>query len=148
MLRLAALLPDGDAAHAAADALKLSNADRTRLEQALGGAALTAGLSAKDARLLLYRLGVARFRDKVLLAWAGAPKGTNALPWRMMLRMAETWERPRFALTGLDVMQAGIAEGPDVGRVLAKVEDWWAGGDFTANEAAVREKLKSVIDGL
>jgi poly(A) polymerase len=149
VLRLAALLPDdGDAAHAAADALKLSNADRTRLEQALGGAALTAGLSAKDARLLLYRLGVARFRDKVLLAWTAAPKGTNALPWRMMLRMAETWERPRFALTGLDVMQAGIAEGPDVGRVLAQVEDWWAGGDFTANEAAVREKLKSVIDGL
>jgi poly(A) polymerase len=155
VLRLAALLPDGeghdgpnDAAHAAADALKLSNADRTRLEQALGGAALTAGLSAKDARLLLYRIGVARFRDKVLLAWAGAPKGANALPWRMMLRMAETWERPRFALTGLDVMQAGVAEGPDVGRVLAKVEDWWAGGDFTANEAAVREKLQSVIDGL
>jgi poly(A) polymerase len=148
VLRLAALLPDDDAAHAAADVLKLSNADRTRLEQALGGAALTAGLSAKDARLLLYRLGVARFRDKVLLAWAATSKATNALPWRMMLRMAETWERPRFALTGLDVMQAGIAEGPDVGRVLAKVEDWWAGGDFTANEAAVREKLKSVIDGL
>jgi poly(A) polymerase len=147
-LRLAALLPDSDAAHAAADALKLSNADRARLEQALGGAALTAGLSAKDARLLLYRLSVARFRDKVLLAWAGAPKGTNALPWRMMLRMAETWERPRFALTGLDVMQAGIAEGPDVGRVLGQVEDWWAGGDFTASEAALREKLKSVIDGL
>lgn len=148
VLRLAALLPDGDAAHAAADALKLSNADRIRLEQALGGAGLTAGLSAKDARLLLYRLGVARFRDKVLLAWAGAPKTANALPWRMMLRMAETWERPRFALTGLDVMQAGIAEGPDVGRVLAKVEDWWAGGDFTAGEAALREKLQSVIDGL
>jgi len=149
VLRLAALLPDdGDAAHAAADALKLSNADRARLEQALGGAALTVGLSAKDARLLLYRLGVARFRDKVLLAWASAPKGANALPWRMMLRMAETWERPRFALTGLDVMQAGIAEGPDVGRILAKVEDWWAGGDFTASEPALREKLKSVIDGL
>jgi poly(A) polymerase len=155
VLRLAALLPDGeghdgpnDAAHAAADVLKLSNADRIRLEQALGGAGLTAGLSAKDARLLLYRLGVARFRDKVLLAWAGAPKGANALPWRMMLRMAETWERPRFALTGLDVMQAGIAEGPDVGRVLAKVEDWWAGGDFTASETAVREKLQSVIDAL
>jgi poly(A) polymerase len=148
VLRLAALLPDGDAAHAAADALKLSNADRTRLEQALGGAGLTAGLSAKDARLLLYRLGVARFRDKVLLAWAAAPKTANALPWRMMLRMAETWERPRFALTGLDVMQAGIAEGPEVGRVLAKVEDWWAGGDFTAGETALREKLQSVIDGL
>lgn len=147
VLRLAALLPDAEAAHAAADALKLSNADRARLEQALGAPALTANLSAKDARLLLYRVGVARFRDKVLLAWAAAPKSAEALRWRMMLRMAETWERPRFALSGLDVMQAGVKEGPDVGRILAQIEDWWAGGDFTANEAALREKLKSVIDG-
>lgn len=149
VLRLAALLPDnGDAAHAVADALKLSNADRARLEQALGMPSLPASLPAKAARLLLYRLGVARFRDKVLLAWAGSPRSANALPWRMMLRMAETWERPRFALTGLDVMQAGVKEGPEVGRVLAQVEDWWAGGDFTATEAQLRAKLKSVIDGI
>jgi poly(A) polymerase len=148
VLRLAALLPDAEAAHAAADALKLSNADRARLEQALASPVLTANLSAKDARLLLYRVGVARFRDKVLLAWASAPKSAEALRWRMMLRMAETWERPRFALSGLDVMQAGVKEGPDVGRILAQIEDWWAGGDFTAGEAALREKLKSVIDGV
>src|SRR3954469_7246222 len=38
VLRLAALLPDdANAAHAVADALKLSNADRLRLEEALGG---------------------------------------------------------------------------------------------------------------
>jgi len=148
VLRLAALLPDAEAAHAAADALKLSNADRARLEQVLASPALTSGLSAKDARLLLYRVGVARFRDKVLLAWAAAPKSAEALRWRMMLRMAETWERPRFALSGLDVMQAGVKEGPDVGRILAQIEDWWAGGDFTADEAALREKLKSVIDGI
>ena len=91
---------------------------------------------------------MARFRDKVLLAWASAPKSAEALRWRMMLRMAETWERPRFALSGLDVMQAGVKEGPDVGRILAQIEDWWAGGDFTAGEAALREKLKSVIDGV
>lgn len=148
VLRLAALLPDGeDAAHACADALKLSNAERTRLEQALGGGPLLATLSAKDTRLLLYRIGVARFRDKVMLAWAGTHGNPESLRWRMMLRMAETWERPRFALTGLDVMQAGVKEGPDVGRVLAQIEDWWAGGDFTASEADLRAKLKSVIDG-
>ena len=87
ILRLAALLPDTeDAAHAAADALKLSNADRTRLAQSLAAPALSASLPAKDARLLLYRFGVARFKDKVRLAWAGAAKSANALPWRMMLR--------------------------------------------------------------
>jgi len=147
ILRLAALLPDSDndAAHAAADALKLSNADRARLEQALSGEKIPAQLAARDARRLLYRIGVARFRDKVLLQWAGAPKGAGALQFRMLLEMADNWQRPRFPLTGRDVMQAGVPEGPDVGRVLAKVEDWWVGGDFAADEGACRDQLKAVI---
>jgi poly(A) polymerase len=148
VLRLAALLPeDGEAAHAAADALKLSNADRTRLEQALSGERIAAHLSAKDVRRLLYRIGVARFRDKIWLAWAGAPKGANAIQWRMLLTMADNWQRPRFPLTGLDVMQAGVPEGPEVGRVLAQVEDWWVGGDFASDEGALRDRLRAAIHG-
>src|SRR6202012_1883482 len=145
LLRLAALLPDGEeAAHAAADRLKLSNAERTRLAQALSGETIAAHLSAKAARRLLYRIGVARFRDKVLLRWAGAPNGGGA--WRMLLEMAANWQRPRFPLTGRDVMQAGVGEGPDVGRILAQVEDWWIAGDFAADEGMLRDQLKAVIE--
>ena len=152
VLRLAALLPDGDtdAAHGAADALKLSNADRTRLEQALSGEKIPAQLAAREARRLLYRIGVARFKDKVLLQWASALSksqgGAGVLQFRMLLEMADNWQRPRFALTGRDVMLAGVPEGPDVGRVLAKVEDWWVGGDFAADEGACRYQLKIAID--
>lgn len=148
VLRLAALLPDTvQAARDCADALRLSNADRARLEQALGAPHLAPALSAKQARLLLYRLGTLCFQDKVRLGWAGMPRQDGeALRWRMMLRLAETWERPRFALTGRDVMAAGVKEGPDIGRVLARIEDWWASGDFTASEAELRAKLKSMVD--
>jgi poly(A) polymerase len=146
VLRLAALLPDGgEAAHAAADVLKLSNADRVRLEQVQSGETVAAHLSAQDARRLLYRIGVARFRDKVLLQWASAHRGRSGA-WRMLLQMTDDWQRPRFPLTGRDVMQAGVPEGPDVGRLLAQVEDWWAGGDFAADEGACRGRLKAAID--
>jgi poly(A) polymerase len=148
VLRLAALLTEGgDAAHAVADALKLSNADRLRLEQALSGEHIAAQLSARDARRLLYRIGVSRFRDKVWLAWAATPRSANAIQWRMLLTMAENWQRPRFPLSGLDVIQAGVPEGPEVGRVLAKVENWWVGGDFAADEGALRDQLRAAIDG-
>ena len=141
ILRLAALLPDGDAAaHAAADRLRLSNADRARLEQALGDENLTAGVTPKDAARLLYRWGPARFRDKVLLLWAGAPG--EAGPWKSLLELAQSWERPRFPLTGRDVMQAGIPEGPQVGRVLAELENGWVQGDFAASESDLRARLK------
>ena len=145
VLRLAALLPDGDAsAQAVAGALKLSNAVRDRLEQALGGEKIGAQISAQEARQRLYRIGAASFKDKVMLQWASAPQGAGA--WRMLLEMADNWQRPRFALTGRDVMQAGIAQGPDVGRLLAQVEDWWVEGDFAASESALRDRLKMAVD--
>ena len=93
---------------------------------------------------MLYRLGGARFRDKVMLQWAGAPQAAGA--WRMLLQMADNWQLPRFALTGRDVMQAGVPEGPEVGRMLALVEDWWVDGDFAASEGALRDRLKALID--
>lgn len=145
VLRLAALLPDDEGtAHAVADRLRLSNADRTRLELALGGAAIPVQLSAQEARRLLYRLGAARFKDKVLLQWASAPAGVPAAGWRLLVDMAESWQRPRFPITGRDVMQAGVPEGPQVGRVLAKLEDWWVEGNFAADESALRGRLKEL----
>jgi len=146
VLRLASLLRGGgEAAQATSDRLKLSNADRARLEQALSGDGITAGLSARDARRLLYRIGAARFRDKVLLQWASAPRTVGALPWRMLLKMAENWQRPRFPLTGRDVIQAGVPEGPEVGRILAHIEDWWMDADFAPDEGALRDRLHQVI---
>jgi poly(A) polymerase len=141
ILRLAALLPGSDAAaHAAADRLRLSNADRARLEQALGGEAIGTDLSAKDAARLLYRWGPARFRDKVLLQRAGTPG--EAGPWKSLLELAQNWQRPRFPLTGRDVMQAGVPEGPQVGRVLAALENGWVEGDFAVSESDLRARLK------
>jgi poly(A) polymerase len=145
VLRLAALLPDDDRAAAdAADALKLSNAIRDRLEQALGGEKIGAQISAQEARRRLYRIGAASFKDKVMLQMASSPQGAGG--WRMLLQMADNWQRPRFVLTGRDVMQAGIAQGPDVGRLLAQVEDWWVEGDFAASESALRDRLKLAVD--
>src|ERR1700761_6591170 len=50
VLRLASLLDGAETAHATSDRLKLSNAARLRLEQALSGETIAAGLSAPDAR--------------------------------------------------------------------------------------------------
>lgn len=142
VLRLAAILPDAAAAARAADRLRLSNADRARLEQALGGEAI-AQLPGPQARRLLYWLGGARFRDKVMLRWAGEP---SVQAWHSLLQMAERWQPPRFPVSGRDVMQAGVPEGPQVGRMLAALEDWWVEGDFAAGESELRARLKEMIE--
>ena len=147
ILRLAALLPDdADAARAVGERLKLSGAERARLEGLTGSLEkIPAYLSAADVRRLLYRMGAPRFRDRVLLSWAGGPRGASQMQWRMLLSIADSWERPRFPITGRDAMAAGVPEGPDVGRILEALEAWWLAEDFIPDETQLREKLKSLI---
>jgi poly(A) polymerase len=144
VLRLAALVKDGAGA-AIATRWKLSNADRDRLTAALAdGDRIASYLKAPDVRRLLYRLGTDVFRDRVRLAWAAAPKSQPALAWRMLLAMAQSWDRPRFPLSGRDVMAAGVPEGARVGVVLAALEAEWADSDFTLDEAALRARLAAL----
>jgi poly(A) polymerase len=146
ILRLASLLPDATSANAVADRFKLSNADRTRLEAVLGGKdRIVSYLSIKEVRKLLYRLGPKAFKDRATLRWAEDPKDSNAVQWRALLAVADAWDRPEFPLTGREVMNAGVPEGPLVGRILAEVEDWWIDSDFTDDEFSLAERLKAVV---
>ena len=146
MLRLAALLPgDMDAARAAGERLKLSNAGRARLQDAAAANDIAAYLSAPQVHKLLYRIGRARFRDQMLLRWAATPKGAGAIQWRMLLSVAEAWERPKFPLSGHDVMAAGVPEGLAVGKVLATLEAWWIEQNFPDEESLLQEELKALV---
>jgi poly(A) polymerase len=84
-----------------------------------------------------------------LIGWASTVGG-DAAPdpradegWLGLLRAAG-WEAPRFPLKGRDAVQLGVAPGPDVGRLVTQVEDWWIAGDFAADRAACLEKLREL----
>jgi poly(A) polymerase len=147
VLRLAALLPDdAEAARVIAGRWKLSNADRVRLEEVLGGREkIVSYLSIREVRKLLYLLGPKAFKDRVFLRWAEDPKESNSVQWRALLALADAWVRPDFPLTGRDVMAAGVPEGPLVGRVLSEVESWWIDSDFIEDEFSLAERLKAVV---
>ncbi len=147
LLRLAALLPhDSEAARAVAARLRLSHAQETRLTDIAGaGEKIVSYLSIKEVRKLLYRLGAARFKDRVFLKWAEDPKESNFTQWRALLALADAWQRPRFPLGGANVMAAGVPEGPLVGRILAEVEDWWIDSDFIDDDFSLAERLKAVL---
>ncbi|HEV2650283.1 MAG TPA: CCA tRNA nucleotidyltransferase, partial [Rhizomicrobium sp.] len=126
VLRLAALLPnDVTVARDVAKRWRLSGADALRLEDLAGSREkIVSYLSVKEMRKLLYRLGIPRLKDRIFLKWAADPKESNAIQWRMMLAVSDAWERPKFPLSGREVMLAGVPEGPMVGRILEEVEDW------------------------
>jgi len=147
LLRLAALLPnDVSVADAVAAKLKLSNTQALRLADIAGAKEkIVSYLSVKEVRKLLYRIDTGPFKDRVFLKWADDAKNSNAVQWRMLLAVADAWERPRFPLSGREVMLAGVPEGPLVGKILAEVEDWWVDADFTEDEFSLAERLKAVV---
>jgi poly(A) polymerase len=142
VLRLAALSPDA----ALAERWKLSNVDHDRLSDlAKDKEKIVSYLSIKEVRKLLYRLGAARFKDRVFLRWAEDPKESNYIQWRALLAMADAWERPRFPLDGGNVMAAGVPQGPLIGKILNEVETWWIDSDFIEDEFSLAERLKAVV---
>lgn len=150
VLRLATLMPaDADTVTETADRLKLSNADRERLmDLATGREKIVSWLSIREVRKLLYRIGPKRFRDRVQLRWAEDAKASNAIQWRALMALADSWVRPNFPLTGRDVMNAGVKEGPMIGRILAEVEDWWVDSDFIEDEFSLAERMKAVVQAM
>jgi len=128
--RLAALLDDGVAA---AERLRLSNADRDRLVALTGPNPIDPTADAHAQRVALYRLGASLYRDFAL--FAGAPQLSG---------LAEAWENPALPVGGGDAKALGLAAGPAVGALLRAVEAWWIDGDFRANRAACLERMRAL----
>jgi len=148
MTRIAAALADQDSARALARRLKLSNDERDRLVAALGtDVKITSYMSLREMRRAIYKLGNQAFRDRVMLAWAGAG-GEKAQQWRALVAHGQMWTPPKLPLTGDEVMSAGVPAGPKVGVILREVEDWWIDADFPDDKLSVIERLKAVAQGL
>lgn len=153
VLRLAALLrPNLDATAAAAAAarrLRLSRQESEALAAALAsGPRIVSFLSPREVRRALYRLGAEAFCAQVRLAWAQDRKPRTTPQWRALLAMAESWVRPTMALTGDEILEAGVPAGPAVGWVRREVEDWWIDSDFTDDKLSIVERLKAVAQAV
>jgi poly(A) polymerase len=96
-----------------------------------------AGMDEVTARRRLYRLGEARYRDRLMLAWARAGADTDPAPWRALATLPQRWSAPKFPLKAADFIARGIAEGPALGHVLALAEDAWLAADFPLQESAL-----------
>ena len=147
LLRLAALLPDDPkTGRALSDALKLSNADRERLVEALeSDRRIAAPLLPSEARKLLYRLGKRCFRDQLVLRRAEAHAKSEEPRLGALSKLANSWVKPEFPLNGRDAMAAGIDEGPKIGAVLRALEQEWIEGDFQADRRALLKRLRETV---
>ena len=141
LLRLAALLPDDpQIAAAIAGRFRLSNAMRDRLVAALTpDDALSSEMGEPEARRVLYAIGWQAFADRLRLKAAAG--GTSA---DVLLKGLEGWRKPVLPVGGKDVLDLGIAAGPQVAKILREVEAWWIENDFPDDRTLSLSRLRAV----
>lgn len=123
--RMAALLPSQPrVAEQVAARLRMSVAQRKRL----GSAAAPEGAGEEGARALDYRIGREKAIDRLLLA------GAEITP-------LAGWETPQLPLRGGEIVQRGIAAGPQVASLLGEVERRWIAEGFPS-----RERVEMLLD--
>lgn len=121
---------------------RLSNAETKRLDSMGHRWWRAAGMDEAIAQRRLYRLGAARYRDRMMLAWARAGRDAASPSWRELATLPERWTPPVFPLKAADFIARGIAEGPALGHVLTLAEDAWLALQFPLDSAA----LKTIAD--
>jgi len=150
--RLAAVLSTDKAGAAeVASRLRLSNAETNRL------VALSdpdewplEGMDQQAARRMLHHLGAETFRDLALIAWAGhrdqqmRPPVGESERWQQLLDLADDWQPVSLPVKGQDLVARGVPQGPEIGRILAKLEGWWEAGDYRASRDEALAQLDRI----
>ena len=150
LLRLAAMVPpDVDRLLAMAERLKFSKAETARLKDWAQAPVPKPGLSTMALDKLLYVHGATPVCDRLKLALASARGRAESDPAAMieaaglsrLLTHAVTWVRPVFPLGGRDLTETGLAPGPEMGRILAGLENKWVDSGFRLTRDELLDSL-------
>ena len=140
---------------ATAERLKLSNAQRKRLEDlasSMGDSEFWAAFADPGRReALYYDLGAPLCRDLALLAatrdsGSAEPGETGraaVLPG--LLAAMRGWRKPVFPLRGADLLAHGLRHGPGLGGMLKELEAWWRQDGCHADREACLAYLRQRV---
>lgn len=138
LLALALLLrgsrSDAAAAARITERLRLSNEEAERLRLLTTAELPDLGLAPDELSRAFYITGAELHLDLARLRIA--LEGADPARLDAATTLAASWQRPAFPLTGDDLLERGVPPGPELGRLLKAVRDWWVRQGFTPDRAA------------
>ena len=138
-----ALLANMDAGRAAA-LLMLSNAQIKELRAFIYADRDGVSLDERKIRDMVYMHGAAPVKQMLILRMA--QEGESDL-YRALFQIADTFNPPKFPLTGQDAMDLGIKPGAQLGQMLADAEHWWRAQDFVPDRQMCLRQLATFVAG-
>jgi poly(A) polymerase len=120
-----------------AQRLRLTNAETKALDSMGHRWWRLARMDEPRARRRLYRLGEERYRNRLMLAWARSGEPSDVSSWHEFATLPERWKAPKFPLKAADFIARDIAQGPELGQVLALAEDAWLAANFPLDEPSL-----------
>lgn len=150
LLRLASIVPpDSVRMEEMGKRLKMSNAERARLEAWARADAVKPELSEQALKKAIYRGSKQAVLDRIRLAYAAARADAagsddamiRAGGFARLLDAAERYDAPVFPVTGSDLLALGIEKGPGLGEALRSLETFWIDSGFSLDRAALLDKL-------
>jgi poly(A) polymerase len=151
LLRLMAVVPkDSARVDAMGKRLRMSKAEAARLVAFAEQPALAEDMADVALRRLLYRGNPQAIRDTLRLQLSACRHAArnddaalhSAAKLSRLLGVAENWRPPKFPLTGGDMLQAGVENGPAMGKTLAALEEAWIDSNFRLTREQLLENLK------
>ncbi|MGU3398341.1 CCA tRNA nucleotidyltransferase [Brucellaceae bacterium D45D] len=150
LLRLESIVPpDAVRLEAMGKRLKMSNAERARIEAWGRADAIKPELSEQALKKIIYRGSSQAVIDRIRLAYAAARQDAagsddamiRAGGFARLLETAQNYDAPVFPVTGGDLLELGVEKGPVLGEELRRLETFWIDSGFSLDRAALLRKL-------
>lgn len=132
---------DGKYPEAVGDYILLSNKEKSFFGVLLQSYNEINEPSEKEAKFLVYKVGVDISVQAMLLYGASHKAEIPA----DLINFMKRWQVPKFPIDGNDIKKAGVEDGPLIGEMLSYLESWWMEQDFKPDRSACLEKLRSLI---
>ena len=150
LLRLESMIPPDTArVDAMGKRLKMSNAERARLEAWARTDVIKPEMSEQALKKLVYRGSKQAVLDRIQLSYAHARNEAigsdeamiRAGGYARLLESVQSYEAPVFPVTGGDLLRLGIEKGPVLGEKLRELETLWIDSGFSLDHETLLDKL-------
>lgn len=147
IIRLALLIEEGHGqVEEICEVWKCSNADRKSLLRLVTpDIEVTPEIEEKKQKKMLVRLGKEDFIRQVIFNWAKDEDNFHVGAFKSMLALANTWQPPEFPVKGQDIIDLGIEQGEEVGKLLEEAFLIWEDSNYSLDKKGILERLNPTL---